>query len=113
MRRGRKPDPTSPTPHRPHPGDLVEPGPLSSSELAGEALAGIGEAPWTKSSRRLVAVIAGWANQSLDAAMLLEAPALGALGVATDVPEDTSILRQGYVEPRSPGEEVRSQLLIR
>jgi hypothetical protein len=45
--------------------------------------------------------------------MLLEAPALGALGVAGDIPENASILPQGYVEPLSLDEEVRSRLLIR
>ena len=45
--------------------------------------------------------------------MLLEALALGAVGIAGDIPENTSILPLEYVEPQSLGEEVRSQLLIR
>ena len=45
--------------------------------------------------------------------MLLDALALGAVGIASDILEDTSILPQEYVKPQSLGEEVRSQLLMR
>ena len=33
--------------------------------------------------------------------------------IVGDIPEDTSILPQGYVKPRSLGEEARSQLQSR